>query len=80
MTVFSVILLVCAASVPPSDCNTSTARQTMRAPADMASCGMPAMAFGAGLATAPLRESHPRPGDRREYVKIVCLRQKGPEP
>ena len=76
MTALSVIILICAASVPSADCNPSTARQTMRVPAGMASCGMPAMAFGAGLATAPLRASHPRPGGRREYVKIVCERKR----
>ena len=62
----TVIYLICAVAVQPADCTPATARQSIAVPADLASCGMPAMAFPAGLDMLA-----PGPG---EYAKIVCRR------
>jgi hypothetical protein len=65
---FQVFILVCAIGVPPADCQTNSAIQTIRGPEapNEVACGLFGQAFFAQVSQQKLREG--------EYLKITCTR------
>jgi hypothetical protein len=69
MKMFQILILTCAMSISPADCQADNAVDMIRGPevTNELMCGFHGQAFLASTSLAP------RPG--REYVKIQCLRR-----